>query len=130
MIYHWLADLVLFAHLVFILFVMLGGLLALRRPGVVWLHLPAAVWGALVEILAWPCPLTPLENVLRARAGETSYAGGFIEHYLQPLIYPGWLTADIGLVLGAVVIVVNLCVYGLVIRAVRRQADFPARRGE
>ncbi|BAZ93080.1 hypothetical protein TspCOW1_20120 [Thiohalobacter sp. COW1] len=122
MIYHWLADLVLFAHLLFILFVLLGGGLALRWPGIVWLHLPAAVWGALVEIFAWPCPLTPLENALRARAGETGYAGGFIEHYLQPLIYPGWLTADIGLVLGAGVIVVNLFIYAVVIAASRRRA--------
>ncbi|HSH30462.1 MAG TPA: DUF2784 domain-containing protein [Thiohalobacter sp.] len=129
MIYHWLADLVLFAHLVFILFVMLGGLLVLRWRGAVWLHLPAAVWGALVEIFSWPCPLTPLENALRARAGETGYAGGFIEHYLPPLIYPGWLTPDIGLVLGAGVIVVNLCIYGLVIRAACRRPDFRARRG-
>ena len=122
MLYRVLADLVVGLHFLFVLFVVLGALLLLKWPGLVWVHLPAAVWGALIELRGWICPLTPLENRFRARAGDAGYEGGFIEHYILPVLYPGDLTRDIQLVLAAVVIVVNLGVYGYVFRRTRSRA--------
>lgn len=117
-----LADLVLSLHFLFVLFVVLGGLLALRWRWVVWVHLPAAVWGTLIELGGWICPLTPLEKSLRERAGEGGYEGGFIEHYLLPILYPGGLTREIQLGLGAAVVGVNLLIYAYVFRARRARA--------
>lgn len=108
-----LADAVLLLHLAFILFVVLGGFLAWRWPRLAWLHLPAAAWGALIEFGDWPCPLTPLENHLRALAGEAGYAGGFIEHYLLPLVYPEALTRELQIALGLGVVAINLAAYAL-----------------
>lgn len=120
MIYGILADGVLILHLSFILFVVLGGLLALRWRWIVWLHLPCAIWGLLIEVFGWICPLTPLENSLRRQAGEAGYGGGFIENYLLPVIYPGGLTREIQLGLAALVVAINVAVYAFVWRKRRR----------
>lgn len=112
MLYRALADLVLVAHLGFVLFVMLGALLALRWPKILWVHLPAAAWGAFVEFSGLVCPLTPLEQWLRRLSGEAGYAGGFVEHYLLPLLYPPGLTSELQLTLGTVVVVANAALYG------------------
>lgn len=106
-----LADGVLVAHLGFILFVMLGGLLVLRWPRVAWLHVPAVLWGIFVELSGRICPLTPLENALRETAGQSGYSGGFIEHYVTAMIYPDGLSRAIQIVLAAVVVTVNSLVY-------------------
>jgi len=106
------ADAVVLLHLGFIVFVALGGLLALRWPRVAWVHLPAVVWGILIELTGWVCPLTPLENRLRATAGEPAYTGSFIDRYIMPIVYPHDLTRGMQLVLAAAVIVVNLIIYG------------------
>lgn len=119
MIYSALADVVLVLHFGFILFVVLGGLLALRWPRAALLHLPTAAWGFLIELFGWICPLTPLENSLRRAAGEAGYSGGFIEHYLLPVIYPGGLTREIQLGLAAAVVAINLVVYLFVWRRFR-----------
>lgn len=111
MIYGWLADAVLLAHLGFIVFVVLGGLLAGRRPWLAWLHVPAALWGMATEFFGMVCPLTPLENRLRRLAGEAGYPGGFIEHYLTAAIYPQELTREHQFWLGAFALLVNLAVY-------------------
>jgi len=111
--YRALADLVVVIHLAFIGFVVLGGLLALRRWWVSLLHLPAAIWGIFIELSGGICPLTPLENWLRQMAGATGYPGGFIEHYLLPIIYPADLTHHVQLVLGIVVLFANLVIYAL-----------------
>jgi hypothetical protein len=111
-----LADLVLGLHAAFVAFVVAGGLLVLRRPGLAWLHLPAAAWGAAIEFGGWICPLTPLENRLRAAAGEAGYAGDFLGHWLQLLLYPPGLTREIQLALGAGVLLVNGVVYALMLR--------------
>ncbi len=105
------ADGLLLLHLVFILFVMAGGLLVAWRPGLAWLHVPAVIWGAWIEFAGWICPLTPMENHFRERSGEQGYEGGFIEHYLLPLIYPDWLTVDARYVLGSLVVIVNGGIY-------------------
>ncbi|MCX7897426.1 MAG: DUF2784 domain-containing protein [Rhodocyclaceae bacterium] len=94
-----LADLVFAAHFAFILFVVFGGLLLVRWPRLAWLHVPAVAWGIAVELFGWVCPLTPLEIWLRQAAGEQGYDAGFIAHYLEPLIYPGWLTRNLQIVL-------------------------------
>ena len=111
MTYWLLADALLLLHLAFILFVVAGGLLTAWKPKLVWLHLPAVVWGALIEFMRWICPLTPLENHFRRLSGESGYAGGFIEHYLLPLIYPDALTATTQYVLGALVLAINTLIY-------------------
>jgi hypothetical protein len=125
--YRVLADLIVGVHALFVVFVVFGGLLALRWRWVIAAHLPAAVWGALIEFQGWICPLTPLEQSLRARAGEAGYEGGFIEHYLLPALYPAALTRHVQLVLGATVIAVNLVVYGLLLW--RARSTTPPRTG-
>jgi hypothetical protein len=111
MLLRWAADAVVLLHLLFILFVLGGGLLVLRWPRLALLHLPAAAWGVAVELLHLYCPLTPLENRLRQAAGQAGYDGGFVEHYLIPLIYPAGLTPQTQLWLGALVLAINLPVY-------------------
>ncbi|MGD2068091.1 MAG: DUF2784 domain-containing protein [Gemmatimonadota bacterium] len=113
--YRLLADLTVVAHGLFILFVVLGGLLVPRRPRIAWVHVPCAIWGFLVEVMGWVCPLTPLENRFRRLAGEGGYGGGFIETYLLPLIYPGGLTREVQLVMGGLVVMVNASVYGWIL---------------
>jgi Protein of Unknown function (DUF2784) len=117
------ADAVVLFHLGFILFVVLGGLLALRWRKVVWVHVPAAVWGAFIEFSGWICPLTPLENWLRAAAGSPGFSGGFIDHYVMPVVYPAGLTRGLQVVLGAAVAAVNAGVYGVLL--VRRLRQTP-----
>lgn len=120
MSYRLLADAVVLVHLLFIVFVVCGGFLALRWPWLALAHLPAACWGAVVELSGRICPLTPLENELRHAAGQAGYAGSFVEHYLLPIIYPAGLTRDIQFALAAVVIVVNIAVYGWLLLRRRR----------
>lgn len=109
--YSWLADLILLLHACFVLFVIFGGFLTLKWPRAPWLHLPAALWGATVEFTGWICPLTPLENWLRAQGGEVGYENDFMARYLLPILYPGDLTRDLQLLLGTVVVVLNAAVY-------------------
>jgi len=112
-----LADTVVVLHIAFVLFVVLGGLLAIRWKGLVWLHVPAAVWGVLIEYSGWICPLTPVENALRERAGEAAYSGDFIAHYAFPLLYPEHLTRAAQVVLGTAALLLNAVVYWRVLRA-------------
>ncbi len=121
MFYRALADVVLVLHFLFIAFVVAGGFLVLRWGRVAWVHLPAAVWGAAIEFMGWICPLTPLEISLRRAGGEAGYAGGFIERYLLPIIYPSELTREVQIVLGSIAVGVNLLAYGLVLARRRRR---------
>ncbi len=111
MSYRLMADIVVVIHFAFTIFVLLGGILAIWWRKVVWLHIPAAVWGALIEFAGWICPLTPLENRLRLKGGEAGYPGGFVEEYILPVIYPAGLTREIQIILGILVITVNLVIY-------------------
>jgi uncharacterized protein DUF2784 len=113
MIYRVLADVTLLIHFTFVLFVIFGGFLALRWMRIAWVHVPAAIWGALIEFADWPCPLTPLENWLRRRGGEALYAGGFVEHYVMALIYPEGLPRRVQILLGLGVIIINVIAYAL-----------------
>ena len=105
------ADAVVLVHLAFIAFVALGALLAVRWRWIPWLHIPALLWGVLVETTGRLCPLTDLENALRTRAGQSGYPGGFIEHYVLAIIYPEGLTREIQLALALSVITINLAIY-------------------
>ena len=109
--YSLLADLVLVAHLVFVVFVLCGGLLVLKWRWIARLHLPAVVWGAVVEFTGWICPLTPLENWLRVQSGEAGAQDDFTTRYLLPILYPADLTRDVQLLMGTVVIAVNAVMY-------------------
>ena len=114
MVFQLLADMVLGAHFLFVVFAMLGALLLIRWPWVIWGHLPAVGWAAWIEFSGKICPLTPLENALRIRGGGSGYAGDFVGHYILGLLYPDCLTRRIQIVLGALVLVINLAIYGYV----------------
>jgi hypothetical protein len=116
----FLANAVLVAHFIFVLFVVLGGLLVLRWPKAAFLHLPAAVWGVAIEYTGGICPLTPLENALRARAGERGYEGDFVARYLLPVLYPDGLTREAQIVLGSLALLFNVVVYSIAWRRQRR----------
>ncbi len=129
MLYPALADAVVVVHLGFVLFVLSGGFLALRWRRVMLLHLPSAAWGALVEIAGWECPLTPLENWLRLRGGEVAYRGGFVDHYLLPVLYPQPFPRRLGLLLGGVVLAVNAVAYFALLRRMRSGWRTSGRHG-
>lgn len=120
MLFRILADIVVLLHLAFVAFVVLGGLLALRNLRWAWVHIPVAVYGALIELVGWVCPLTPLEIRLRAMGGEAGYSGGFVEHYILPILYPADLTRGLQIVLGVLVVAVNLLVYSWAVWRRRR----------
>jgi len=114
------ADLVVLVHVVFVVFVVLGGLLVARWPRLAWAHVPAAVWGVVIEFGGWICPLTPLENYLRQRGGSSGYQGEFIEHYILPLLYPANLTSRAQVWLGSLALMVNVALYWRVVRRASR----------
>lgn len=115
-------------HLAFIAFVVLGGLLAWRWWWIVWLHLPAAVWGTWIELSGAVCPLTVIENAVRARAGLAGYGDGFVAHYLLATIYPAGLTRQVQFALAALVVAVNLIVYARLLRLAQSRAAHGRRR--
>ncbi len=115
MLFRIAADLLVVIHFGFICFVVIGGFLVLKWRWVLFLHVPAAVWGALIEFQGWLCPITPLEQQLRHISGQSGYTGGFIEHYILPIIYPSNLTHEVQIILGTFVVVINIAVYGWII---------------
>lgn len=126
MAYRFLADATVALHLAFILFAVLGGLLVCRDTRWAWVHLPAVAWVVWLEATGAICPLTPLENLWRARAGDAGYAGGFIDHYLVPVIYPAGLTPQIQMLLGGLVALVNALLYAWAWRQRRRASRLSA----
>ena len=120
MLYRLLANAVVVAHALFILFIVVGGFLTWYWRWVAVVHVPCAIWGVLIEYRGWICPLTPLENSLRARAGQEGYSGGFIEHYVLPVIYPSGLTPRVQMMLGTFVLVVNALAYSVLLRRITR----------
>ncbi len=119
MLYRLLADAIIIIHLIFILFVISGGLLVLRNKRWSIVHLPAALWAAAIEFKGWICPLTPLENWFREKGGNSIYQGDFIEHYLLPIIYPADLTRGLQIFFGLSVIIINIAVYIWVLKKTR-----------
>jgi hypothetical protein len=108
------ADAVVLVHLAFVVFVVAGGLLALRWRRVALVHLPVVVYGVLIELIGFTCPLTPLEKWFRGRAGSEAYDGGFVEQYVVPVLYPGELTPTVEVALAASLVVSSAAVYGVV----------------
>lgn len=128
MLYRVLADVAVALHLAFIVFVILGGLLTLRWPRLAWAHVPAFLWGAGISFLGWVCPLTYLENDLRAKGAAEGYSTSFIEQYILPLVYPerlfGSFPAGGFVAIGITVLLVNIAIYWLFIgRHYRRRKD-------
>ena len=115
MLFRILADATVVLHLLFVVFVICGGLLAVRWPRVAWAHLPAAAWGAWVEFAGWICPLTPLENWLRVHGGSATYTSSFVERYMLPALYPASLSRDVQWTLGLLVILLNAIIYAVVV---------------
>jgi hypothetical protein len=120
--YRLLGDLVVAVHFAFVCFVVLGGALVWRWPRLAWLHLPAVAWGGAVELFGWTCPLTELEVRFGALAGQGVSEGDFIARLLVPLIYPGWLTRETQIAIGAAVVLVNGLVYAALLWRLRKQA--------
>jgi uncharacterized protein DUF2784 len=130
-----LADAIVVVHALFVAFAVAGGLLVVWKPIVAVVHLPAALWAAWVELSGSLCPLTPLENAWRRAAGETGYSGGFVDHYIMPVLYPAGLTPRIQLGLGVVVLAINAVFYSIAWRRMRHKSrgelrDNGATRGE
>ena len=115
--YSSLSDIVVLLHFIYVIFSVAGGILCIWRPRIIWLHVPAALWAALISFAGWICPLTYLENWLRIKGGDTVYGSGFIVKYLEPVLYPVGLTQCRQVALGIIVIVLNLAVYGYVLRS-------------
>ena len=109
-----LAGAVVLLHLAFVLFATAGAALAVRWPRVVWLHVPAVVWAAYVELSGGICPLTPLENNLRTRAGLDPYGGDFVAQFVFPMLYPEGLTREAQTAIGIAVLGINAVLYGWV----------------
>jgi hypothetical protein len=120
-----LAGAVVVIHLAFVAFIVLGGLLTMRWPRAAWLHLPCAAYGFGIELVGWTCPLTPLENALRRRAGQPGYVGGFVEHYLLPVLYPAPMPSWGPWALAGLVLAVNAGVYALALARRRTLAHPP-----
>jgi hypothetical protein len=122
--YALMADAVLVLHLAFVVFVALGALLVWKRPRLAWVHLPAAAWGVAIEFGGWICPLTPLENRLRALAGDEPYRGDFIARYLMPVLYPEGLTREAQIAVGSAALLFNIAIYVAVVRRRRHVRPF------
>ena len=126
MLYRIAADLVLVTHLAFVILVVAGAVLVCRYGWFVWIHVPAAAWGAFVELTGRICPLTILENLLRINAGQAGYANSFVEHYIMPVIYPAGLTRNVQLWLAGLVVAINAILYAWILRHKRRR-DRPTK---
>jgi len=119
--YGILADIVVLIHLVFVLFALFGAVLIIWWRWVIWLHLPSVFWAIWIELTGRICPLTPLENWLRSRGGQGGYRGDFVEYYLMPVLYPVGLTRHIQILLGILVIIINVALYGYIFFQYRRR---------
>jgi hypothetical protein len=110
-----LADTVLLLHFAFVLFAVLGGIAVLFKRSFVWLHIPVVLWSSVINLAGWICPLTPLENYFRSQAGQSGYEGGFIQHYIEPLVYPGGMPRNFELIAGISILVWNGLVYAFIL---------------
>ena len=115
MLYRIGADIVLFTHFLFAAFAVFGGVLVLHGAAWAWVHIPTVLWSSVVNLMSWTCPLTPMENALRMRAGETGYSAGFVQRYLGPVVYPRGMPRRLELVAGVSVVAWNVLVYAVVI---------------
>ena len=129
MFYIVLSDVTLLVHTLFVLFVVFGGLAVFHWRRLVWVHLPSAIWGGVIELVGWVCPLTYLENYFRRMGGKLGYRGTFVERYLEPVLYPLGLTQHIQIILGLLVILVNLLIYFQLWRCHKNRLPKTTNRG-
>jgi hypothetical protein len=115
------ADIVLLVHFAFIIFALLGGFIVLWKRRAAWFHIPTVLWSSVVNLASWVCPLTPIENWFRAKAGQAGYGGGFIQHYIEPLVYPGGMPRDMELIAAISVLAWNAVVYTIIVIMWRRR---------
>lgn len=116
------AELALAIHFGFILFALFGGLLVLINRRWIWAHLPAVIWASIVNLASWTCPLTPIEQHYRQAAGQSGYSGGFVEHYIGPIVYPAGMPRELELLAAFSVVAWNVAVYAIVWFGRRRKA--------
>lgn len=105
------ADIILFFHFAFVVFAIFGGLIVLYKRRVAWVHVPVVLWSSAINLAGRVCPLTPLENFFRSAAGQAGYKGGFMEHYIMPLIYPGGMPRELEIVAGVSILIWNGFMY-------------------
>ncbi|HSB30995.1 MAG TPA: DUF2784 domain-containing protein [Candidatus Sulfobium mesophilum] len=115
MLFKVCADIVLLTHFAFVIFAVLGGFIVLWKNRAAWIHVPVVLWSSVVNLASWVCPLTPLENWFLAKAGQSGYRGGFVQHYIDPLVYPAGMPRDMELIAGISVLVWNAAVYAVVL---------------
>ena len=123
--YRFLADATVLLHCGFVIFVVAGGLLVILRPKVAWVHIPAVIWGILIEFAGWICPLTYLENWFRHKGGQADYPGGFIDRYLLPFLYPDELSRSLQLIMGTLLAIINLLAYAFAVNHRRKRHHGP-----
>jgi len=128
--YEFAADLTLIVHFAFIIFVVFGALLFFVSTKIIYVHVPALIWGIYIEITHSICPLTYLENWFLQKANLTTYSEGFIQNYLVPVVYPMNLTDDLQTYLAIVLIVANMLMYGLIISKSKKKSNFPKKLGK
>ena len=116
------ADIILIIHFLFILFVIFGALLFFVAKKIVFIHIPAIIWGSYIELTHSICPLTYLENWLLQKANLTTYSEGFIQYYLVPIVYPTNLTKDIQIYLGIGLIVINILIYAFIFGKMKKNS--------
>jgi hypothetical protein len=104
-LYRILANLVVVTHLLFIAFVAVGSMLVRKWRRLLWLHLAVVAWATAIVTVGFTCPLTPLEKHFREQAGHSSYDGGFVDHYLDGVVYPGRFTTVARLLVGVLIVV-------------------------
>ena len=120
--YELAADIILIIHFLFILFVIFGALLLFVEKKIVFIHIPAIIWGSYIELTHSICPLTYLENWLLQKANLTTYSEGFIQYYLVPIVYPTNLTKDIQIYLGISLIVINIVIYAFIFGKMKKNS--------
>ena len=118
--YEIAANLILFVHFIFILFVVFGGLLFFTSTKIVFIHIPALIWGSYITLTNSICPLTYLENWSLNKANLTTYSEGFIQNYLVPIVYPVNLTKDLQIYFGIALIVINLVIYAFIFNKLKK----------
>jgi hypothetical protein len=115
MLFNVCADIVLLTHFAFVIFAVLGGFIVLWKNRAAWIHVPVVLWSSLVNLASWVCPLTPLENWFLSKAGQSGYRGGFVQHYIDPLVYPAGMPRDMELIAGISVLAWNAAIYAIVL---------------
>ena len=129
--YELAADLTLIVHFAFIIFVVFGALLFFVSTKIIYVHVPALIWGIYIEITHSVCPLTYLENWFLQKANLTTYSEGFIQNYLVPIVYPKHLTDNLQIYFAIVLIVANMIMYGLIIsKSKKKLSTFPKKLGK